>query len=58
MIKELFFDRIYQQLIKEEENVLLSGFVCVRRLRAAVCVCILIYPEERREVGQLEYQGT
>lgn len=30
MIKELFFDRIYQQLIKEEENVLLSGFVCVR----------------------------
>lgn len=40
MIKELFFDRIYQQLIKEEENVLLSGFVCVRvsvRLCASVC---------------------
>lgn len=41
MIKELFFDRIYQQLIKEEENVLLSGFVCAR-LRASPCGCACV----------------
>lgn len=43
MIKELFFDRIYQQLIKEEENVLLSGFMCARRLRAAVRVRVCAF---------------
>lgn len=43
MIKELFFDRIYQQLIKEEENVLLSGFVCVWRVSVRLCVCVCVH---------------